>query len=130
MLYPGLYEEFRLSKLERNEDSTSARQPASSKLVSKPGSAAAHRKQQVPIRRHERQRKVSEARIVELERRINKHELAIRELEIEMAQPEFYADKAAAQEKIRQHQSLMWKVGDLMNQWEALQEATNETRDT
>ena len=130
VLYPGLYEEFRLSKLERNEDSTSARQPASSKVVSKPGSAAAHRKQQVTIRRHERQRKVSEARIVELERRINKHELAIRELEIEMAQPEFYADKAAAQEKISQHQSLMWKVGDLMNQWEALQEATNETRDT
>ena len=122
VLYPGLYEEFRLSQLERTEHPTRARQPASSPVTSKPGSAAAHRKKQVTVRRHERQRKVSEARIVELERRIHTHELAIRELEIAMAQPEFYADKASAQEKISEHQNLMWKVGDLMNQWEALQE--------
>ena len=49
-------------------------------------------------------------------------------LEAEMASPDFYTDKVAAQDTITRHQSLMWEVGDLMNQWETLQhEATEKT---
>ena len=38
-----------------------------------------------------------------------------------MSAPGFYDDRAAAQPVIDQHQALMWKVGDLMHQWEELQ---------
>jgi ATP-binding cassette subfamily F protein 3 len=61
------------------------------------------------------------ARIDELESRIADTERAIREIEQTMAAPGFYADRAAAQELIDRHQSLMWQVGDLMHQWEELQ---------
>ena len=45
-----------------------------------------------------------------------------------MAGPDFYKDAGEAQDTIRRHQSLMWEVGNLMNQWEALQnEATEKT---
>ena len=37
-----------------------------------------------------------------------------------MASPGFYDDRAAAQPVIDRHQALMWQVGDLMHQWEAL----------
>jgi hypothetical protein len=38
-----------------------------------------------------------------------------------MAEPGFYDDRAAAQPTIDRHQALMWEVGRLMGQWEALQ---------
>jgi hypothetical protein len=38
-----------------------------------------------------------------------------------MASPGFYDDRARADEKVAAHKSLMWEVGDLMGQWEALQ---------
>ena len=54
-------------------------------------------------------------------------QLNVHALEVEMSQPDFYIDKAAAEDTIKQHQTLMWKVGDLMNQWEALEsEPVNE----
>ena len=61
------------------------------------------------------------ARIDELEARIAEHERAIREIEVAMAAPGFYDDRAAAQPLIDRHQTLMWEVGDLMHQWESLQ---------
>jgi ATP-binding cassette subfamily F protein 3 len=66
----------------------------------------------------EQQRK---ARIDELETRIAETEAAIRELEARMAAPGFYDDRAAAQKAADEHQSLMWKVGELMQRWENLQ---------
>ena len=45
-----------------------------------------------------------------------------------MSDPGFYTDKAAAEETVKRHQTFMWKVGDLMNHWEALEaEGANET---
>ena len=44
-----------------------------------------------------------------------------------MAAPGFYEDRATAQHVINQHQGLMWKVGDLMRQWEELQTGTGTT---
>ncbi len=60
-------------------------------------------------------------RIEELEARIADREQAIKEIEASMSAPGFYDNREAAKPIIDQHQALMWEVGDLMNQWEALQ---------
>ena len=43
-----------------------------------------------------------------------------------MAAPGFYENREAAKHVIDRHQALMWEVGDLMAQWEALQEHAAE----
>jgi ATP-binding cassette subfamily F protein 3 len=60
-------------------------------------------------------------RIEDLEARIAERENAIKEIETSMSAPGFYENREAAQPLIDRHQALMWEVGDLMNQWEALQ---------
>jgi ATP-binding cassette subfamily F protein 3 len=72
-----------------------------------------------------RQRAVAarQARIGKLETEIAECENAIREIEQKMSAPGFYEDRSAAQPVIDQHQALMWRVGDLMHQWEELQAA-------
>jgi hypothetical protein len=50
----------------------------------------------------------------------------VKELEAAMAAPGFYDDRDASKQLIDQHQALMWEVGDLMSQWEALQEHAAE----
>ncbi len=86
----------------------------------------ARRQAQTAARRAERAAKAHLARIVDLEERIARCEAAIKQLEADMARPGFYDDRAAAQPVIDRHQGLMWQVGDLMHQWEALQ--TTEDR--
>ena len=66
-------------------------------------------------------------RIAELEERIAAREREIRELEAKMAEPGFYDAREQAEASVTRHQALMWEVGDLMNQWEALQ--TQEVSD-
>jgi len=44
-----------------------------------------------------------------------------------MSAPGFYEDRDASKQLVDQHQALMWEVGDLMGQWEALQEHAAET---
>jgi ATP-binding cassette subfamily F protein 3 len=61
------------------------------------------------------------ARIDALEARIAEAEHAIRDLEQQMASPGFYDNRETAQPIVDRHQSLMWTVGDLMQQWEELQ---------
>jgi ATP-binding cassette subfamily F protein 3 len=61
-------------------------------------------------------------RIADLEGRIAEREGEIKELERAMSVPGFYDDRGASKQTIDRHQSLMWEVGDLMAQWEALQE--------
>jgi ATP-binding cassette subfamily F protein 3 len=60
-------------------------------------------------------------RIDQLESRIAECEASIREIEARMSAPGFYEDRAAVQPVVDEHQALMWKVGDLMHQWEMLQ---------
>jgi hypothetical protein len=43
-----------------------------------------------------------------------------------MSAPGFYDDRDASKQLVDQHQALMWEVGDLMGQWEALQEHAAE----
>ncbi len=62
-------------------------------------------------------------RITELESRISEREQAIKDLEAQMAAPGFYDNRELSQAVLTKHHGLMWEVGDLMNQWEALQES-------
>ncbi len=91
-------------------------------------SAAEHKRLQVEARRQQRKLDGLRRRIAELERRIAEREEAIRKLEADMAAPGFFTDQPSADEAVKRHQALMWEVGDLMNQWEALeQEAAERT---
>ncbi len=56
----------------------------------------------------------------DLEGRIAAHEAAIKALEAEMSAPGFYEQRDQAQAVITRHQTLMWEVGELMQQWEML----------
>ena len=126
VLYPGTYAEFRWSKEKRAVTPTSKTAPSPRRQPPKTPHAATHRKQQHENRRQERQTKALKARIAKLEGRIAEREQVVQKLEAQMAEPDFYADKAAADAAIAQHQGLMWEVGDLMNQWEALQGEAGE----
>jgi ATP-binding cassette, subfamily F, member 3 len=61
-------------------------------------------------------------RIDDLETRIAEREQAIRDIEATMAAPGFYDNHDEAKPIIDKHQALMWEVGDLMHQWEELQQ--------
>jgi ATP-binding cassette, subfamily F, member 3 len=72
-----------------------------------------------------KQRKAADARrrrIEELEARIGEREAEVREIEAKMSSPGFYDDHEAAKPVVDRHQALMWEVGDLMAQWEAISE--------
>jgi ATP-binding cassette subfamily F protein 3 len=76
-------------------------------------------------RRQQRAAQAQRARVEDLEARIAECENAIRDIEQTMSVPGFYDDRAAAQPIIDKHQALMWKVGDLMHQWEELQSTSS-----
>jgi ATP-binding cassette, subfamily F, member 3 len=80
-------------------------------------------------RKQQRAQDALRKRIADLETRIAERETQIKELEASMASPGFYDDRDASKQVVDRHQSLMWEVGDLMSQWEALQEhaATSES---
>ena len=44
-----------------------------------------------------------------------------------MSAPGFYDDRDASKAAADRHQALMWEVGDLMGQWEALQNHASES---
>jgi ATP-binding cassette subfamily F protein 3 len=64
-------------------------------------------------------------RLADLETRIAACESAIRNVEASMSAPGFYENRGAAQPVIDRHQALMWEVGELMRQWEELQNAAD-----
>ena len=76
-------------------------------------------------RRRARAQEARRAQIDRLEAQIADRERALREIEEAMAAPGFYEDRAAAQPLIDRHQALMWQLGDLMHQWEELQNASD-----
>jgi ATP-binding cassette, subfamily F, member 3 len=77
------------------------------------------------VRKKQRADHARRAQIDALEARIAETEEAIRTLEQAMGVAGFYEDRSAAQPLIERHQALMWKVGDLMGQWEQLQAASD-----
>jgi ATP-binding cassette, subfamily F, member 3 len=137
LLYPGNYEEFLWSR--KQQQAAVPALPSKPSLASrvpqpvKAGSAAAAVQAPAPSyddrKRLEsdarRARKVLDARrkrIDDLETRIADREQAIRDIESTMSAPGFYDNHESAKPIIDRHQALMWEVGDLMHQWEVLQQ--------
>jgi uncharacterized coiled-coil protein SlyX len=81
------------------------------------------RKPGAPSDRQTREREIKrmKARLAELEKRVAEKEQAVKALEGQMASPGFYEDRPRAEQAAEEHKKLMWEVGDLVSQWEALQ---------
>jgi ATP-binding cassette subfamily F protein 3 len=88
----------------------------------KPPSYEDKKKADAEARRAKKEADARQRRVAELEARIAATESEVKELEAKMSAPGFYEDREASKPVIDRHQTLMWEVGDLMNQWEALQE--------
>jgi ATP-binding cassette subfamily F protein 3 len=74
-----------------------------------------------------RAQQARKTQIEALEAKIAETEQALREIEAAMAAPGFYDDRSAAQPVIDRHQALMWEVGQLMHEWEELQQGVPAT---
>ena len=145
VVYPGTYSEFLWSK-EHQESTPKAQLPTPKARIANPksqipspksqksGSANAESPNPNPESREARKRqdgdrkkrqRITEAlrkRIGDLEARIGEREAEVKELEAAMSTPGFYDNLEAAKPLTDRHQALMWEVGDLIAQWEALQE--------
>ena len=140
--YPGTYEEFRWSRTHRERTPPEAaprpagappgaadRAPATKRAAQAAGRQnREERRQRTQVeRRLKRAQSARDKRIGELERRITEREGKIKEIEATMASPGFYENRDAAKPVVDRHQTLMWEVGDLMGQWEALQRVDGES---
>ena len=140
--YPGTYEEFRWSKAKRGRDRTGSQKQTAAGPSPSPSASGATadratgsgersdretRRKRVQVdRRLKRARSTRLKRVDELERRITDRERDIKEVEATMSAPGFYDDRDAVKPVVDRHQNLMWEVGDLMEQWEALQQLDGE----
>jgi ATP-binding cassette subfamily F protein 3 len=136
-VYPGTYEQFLWSRTQREQAAASPETRPAPKPAARPAppappvprpvtpqaSYAEKKRADAEARRQRREAEERQRRIADLEARIAEREQAIREIETKMAEPGFYDARDRAESVVRRHQSLMWEVGDLMNQWEALQAA-------
>jgi ATP-binding cassette, subfamily F, member 3 len=152
LVYPGTYEEFHWSKSQAGKTpalpdglgqaSLAAQKPSGPRSggasrqatgpktalgapPARPDRAAdyeAKKRADAEARKRDRARQALAARIADLEARIADREEQIKAIEATMAAPGFYDDREASKPVIDRHQTLMWEVGDLMNQWEALQQ--------
>ena len=86
------------------------------------------RRKRVEADRKKQQRSLESVhrRIRDLEARIGERESEVKLLESAMSAPGFYDDRERSRLTIEKHQTLMWEVGDLMAQWEALQGHADE----
>jgi len=152
LMYPGTYEEYLWSRKQQTSPVPTPSRPAATpqptarsqhrpagKAAQSPKPTAASPKKdeeaKPPAPSYEdRKRDEAEARklrkaqdsrrkrIEELEARIAEREGEIKEIEGMMSAAGFYDNHEAAKPVIDRHQALMWEVGDLMGQWETLQE--------
>jgi ATP-binding cassette subfamily F protein 3 len=137
IVYPGTYAEFLWSKSQKENPRPQVPHPKSP--IPNPKSQTPRPKSQAPPssrddrkrldgERKKKQRALEtlQKRIADLEARIADREARVKELEAAMGAPGFYEDRDASKTIIDQHQALMWEVGDLMGQWEALQTHASE----
>ena len=146
LLYPGNYEEFLWSRknqqVVRTETHPTPTKPRSAsggvvspklaphaeagkgaKSASEGGPNYEEKKRQEAEQRKARKAESArQKRIDDLEARIAEREREIKEIEATMSAPGFYENRDASKPVIDRHQALMWEVGDLMGQWETLQE--------
>jgi ATP-binding cassette, subfamily F, member 3 len=145
LLYPGTYESFLWSKEQGSKGSTGSMSSSGTKgLVPKtaPKTVAKgspqpkpeptyedRKREQSDKKKRERAFKALKDRVSDLEARIADREKKIKEVEAAMAAPEFYADHEKSKPMLAQHQALMWEVGELLAQWEMLQNEAEQFAD-
>jgi ATP-binding cassette subfamily F protein 3 len=88
----------------------------------------ARKQQEAERRKRDREAQALQKRITDLEGRIAEREAQVKELEAMMASTGFYDDREGSKQIVDRHQALMWEVGDLMAQWEALHEHAQEAQ--
>jgi ATP-binding cassette subfamily F protein 3 len=133
-LYPGTYEaylwsknnqaapapakvekKFEAKKLDGNKSEVK-------KVDARPEQSYEERKRDAADRKkRERAFKALKDRVTEMEARIAEREKAIKDVEQQMAAPDFYTDHEKSRPVLARHQELMWEVGELLGQWEMLQ---------
>ena len=101
--------------------SPESRVPSPESRVPSPESREDRKRVEADRRKKERAAGDLRKRIADLEGRIAEREAQVREIEATMASPGFYDDRAGSKQLVDRHQALMWEVGDLIAQWEALQ---------
>jgi ATP-binding cassette subfamily F protein 3 len=146
IVYPGTYSEFLWSKEKRQGSEPrvagpgpgaqpkaqtarpSAPRPRAAHKPEPPPSPSREQRKQLDAERKKKQRAADtlSKRIADLEGRIADREAKVKELEAAISSPGFYDNPDTAKGVIDRHQALMWEVGDLMGQWEALQEHAAE----
>jgi len=140
IVYPGTYTEFLWSKEQQENPKSQLPNPKSPKgpkpearspkpvesRVPNPEAREARKRQDAERKKKLRAADALQKRISDLESRIAEREAQVKELEATMATPGFYRNLEAAKPVTDRHQALMWEVGDLIAQWEALQEHAAE----
>jgi ATP-binding cassette subfamily F protein 3 len=150
VVYPGTYEQFLWSKRQRSVaddrlptvDASKSKAPVKAPERHKPGASPIdHRpsvieqppkpasyddkkKADAEARRARKDAEARQRRVADLETRIGRAEAEIKDLEAKMSAPGFYDNHVTSKPVIDRHQALMWEVGSLMDQWEALQSET------
>jgi ATP-binding cassette subfamily F protein 3 len=153
VIYPGSYEQFLWSKRQReareadrgtrvadepreeprgkHNAEVAARTPKPSGNASRNPQPATRtpsfeekKRADAEMRKARKDAEARQRRIADLEARIGRAEAEIKDVEAKMSAPGFYENHEASKPVIDRHQALMWEVGDLMNQWEALQTET------
>ena len=104
----------------------SPKRPAPGATTDRASEYEARKRADAEARRLGRARKALRDRIAELETRISNREGRIKAIEAAMAAPGFYDNRDTSKPIIDEHQKLMWDVGNLMSQWEALQGHASE----
>jgi ATP-binding cassette subfamily F protein 3 len=104
----------------------SGTQPTAAASPARSEDREARKRIEAERRKKERAAQALQKRISDLEGRIAEREARVKELEAAMSSPGFYEDREGSKQVIDRHQALMWEVGDLMSQWEALQEHARE----
>jgi ATP-binding cassette subfamily F protein 3 len=135
VVYPGTYTEFLWHKEHPADQLPTPKGPTpkarpTPKVQSqepkaqspKPDDREARKRLDAERKKQQRAADALRKRIADLEGRIAEREAKVKDLEATMSAPGFYEDRNASKHAIEQHQALMWEVGDLMAQWETLQE--------
>ncbi len=105
------------------QTATGTPRPAPGRTADAPVSYDERKRQESEARKARKALDARRKRIEDLESRIADREQAIKAIETTMSAPGFYDNHETAKPVIDKHQALMWEVGDLMHQWEQLQQA-------
>ena len=137
VVYPGTYTEFLWHKEHPADQlptpkgptlkphptpNAQAQSPTPKAQSPKPDDREVRKRQEAQRKKQQRAAEALQKRIADLEGRIAEREAKVKDLEAAMSSPGFYEDRDASKRVVEQHQALMWEVGDLMAQWETLQE--------